>query len=337
MLLLSLPLLTAQSCPSQPSVMIRTPKPGMNVTFEPLYLAFDVTVWADPQTLLVTLNGTDITSEFPFGEPVNGRRPASAVDVFGDGLVLPGQNVLVVATDLGAASATFTAEGDPHADAVTSFTPGPGAGYGQTELPDVVTGGPEGLGLFDGGLDVLALGEGGVIVLEFVDNVVVDYPGPDFTVFENAFYTLVSGTIFSVFAEPALVSVSQNGTDWFDFDACDTAPVAPPYFPGCAGVFPTLADPLDPEAPHPSIPTGTPVEDLIGLSGAQIFVPEGAGGDSFDLADTGLTWARYVRIEDVGPALGQSGTVGFDLDAVTAVSSAPPTDADLDGVPDAAP
>ena len=72
------------------------------------------------------------------------------------------------------------------------------------------------------------------------------------------------------------------------------------------------------------------------MSGAEIFIPEGSGADSFDLADVGLTWAKYVRIEDVGPALGQVGTVGFDLDAVTAVNAAPPTDADLDGIPDAA-
>jgi len=297
----------------------------------------DTTVWADVASFTVVLNGIDITSEFTVGpNGPDGRRNATAVDVWGAGLVLAGSNVLEVSTNLATTSATFSTEGDPHADVVTSFTAGAGAGFGQSGLPSVVTGGPEGLGLFDGGLDVLSLGEGGEIVLEFTDNVIIDYPGPDFTVFENAFYTLVSGTIFSVFAEPGLVSVSQNGVDWFPFGTCATAPVEPPYFPGCAGVFPTLADPFDPAAPHPSIPTTTGVEELIGLSGAQIFVPEGAGGDSFDLADVGLGWAKYVRVKDVGPALGQTGTVGFDLDAVTAVNAAPPTDADGDGIPDAA-
>ena len=90
------------------------------------------------------------------------------------------------------------------------------------------------------------------------------------------------------------------------------------------------------ETEHPSIPTETPITDLIGLSTGELVLPEGSGGDSFDLQDVGLTWARFVRIEDVGPALGQAGTVGFDLDAVTAVNSGVTTDANENGVPDAA-
>jgi hypothetical protein len=333
-LLFVAPLLTAQSCTGLPSTRVLTPKQGLNVTFEPLYLEIDMSVLADANSWRVVLNGVDISSQFQVGPNIGWRRPASAVDVWGDGLVLPGPNLLEVFTSRGHASRSFSTEGDPYADAVTSFVAGPGAGFGSGSLPGIVTGEPDGLGLFEGGLDVLSLGEGGVVVLEFVDNVIVDYPGVDFTVFENPFLLLVSGTTFSVFAEPGQVSVSQNGVDWFDFDACDTAPS--PYFPGCAGVFPTLFDPFDAQSPHPSIPTETPIADLIGLSGPEIFIPEGAGGDSFDLADVGLTWARYVRIEDVGPALGQVGTVGFDLDAVAAVNAAPPTDVDLNGVPDAA-
>ena len=34
---------------------------------------------------------------------------------------------------------------------------------------------------------MLALGSGGEIVIEFADNAVIDGPGPDFLVFENAF------------------------------------------------------------------------------------------------------------------------------------------------------
>ncbi|HEY1087459.1 MAG TPA: cell surface protein, partial [Archangium sp.] len=52
---------------------------------------------------------------------------------------------------------------DPWADRVVRFTPGPGAGFGQDKLPDVVLGPPSGLGDSQGSLDVLALGKGGVI------------------------------------------------------------------------------------------------------------------------------------------------------------------------------
>ena len=172
--------------------------------------------------------------------------------------------------------------------------------------------------------------------LEFVDNVVLDGPGVDFTVFENPFMTTVLGFVGDPFAEPGRVSVSQDGTTWHVFTACETAPLDPPLHPGCAGVFPTLSDPLDPLTPHPSIPTETPITDVIGVPQATVVVPDGSGGDSFDLEDVGLTWARFVRIEDVGPALGQSGTVGFDLDAVAAVNSGVPTDANGNGIPDAA-
>jgi hypothetical protein len=333
--LLAIPLLTAQSCPTREKVSILTPKAGLNVTYEPLFLEVDMTTFADVETFTATLNGVDISDEFTMGTPAAGRQPAIAVAVWGS-VVLPGANVLEISTDWGSASRTFSTEGDPHADVLTSFSAGSGAGFGSGDPDGAVTGEPAGFGLFEGGLEVLSLGEGGEIVVEFVDNVIVDYPGVDFTVFENPFLTLVSGAIFSVFAEPGLVSVSQDGLTWFTFDDCETAPVDGPYYPGCAGVFPTLYDPFDSGTPHPSIPTSTPITDLIGLSGAQIFTPAGAGGDSFDLEDVGLTWARYVRIEDVGPALGTAGTVGFDLDGVTAVNAAPPTDADMDGIPDAA-
>ena len=334
--LLLLPLLSAETCGVQPAIYIATPGRLLGATFEPLLIEVDFWSTQRGKTFKVLLNDVDITAEFEIGPNVGGMTRATAIDVWGDGVVLDGQNELLASIGSAFARRSFLTEGDPHADAVTSFTPGTGAGFGQSELPGIVTGEPQGLGLFQGGLDVLSLGAGGTVVLEFVDNVILDQPGVDFTVFENPFLTLVSGVVNAVFAEPGRVSVSQNGIDWFAFDACETAPLVPPFFPGCAGVFPTLSDPFDPATPHPSIPTETPISDLIGLTLQELVIPEGSGGDSFDLADVGLGWARYVRIEDVGPAFGQAGTVGFDLDAVTAVNAAVPTDADGNGVPDAA-
>ena len=44
--------------------------------------------------------------------------------------------------------------------------------------------------------------------------------------------------------------------------------------------------------------------------------PELAGGDAFDLADIGLSEAKYIRVTDSGT----SGPGGFDLDAISIVN-----------------
>ena len=183
----------------------------------------------------------------------------------------------------------------PYARNVVSFEPGEGAGFGDDELPGVVLGPPDGRGELQGSLDVLSLGKGGSIVLGFGALGIVDGDGPDFVVFENAFWP--SGDPTLVFAEPGEVSVSEDGTDWHAFE-CDAAGDGMGRFAGCAGVTPTLeydvnrAVPLDPTL---------------------------SGGDAFDLADVGLARARFVRITDVSNA-GSTPSAGFDLDAVGIVN-----------------
>ena len=54
-----------------------------------------------------------------------------------------------------------------YASELISFEPGPGAGFGQDQLPGIVLGPPDGRGPDAGGLDVLSLGQGGTIVLGF--------------------------------------------------------------------------------------------------------------------------------------------------------------------------
>ncbi|RDV38982.1 cell surface protein [Bradymonadaceae bacterium TMQ3] len=182
-------------------------------------------------------------------------------------------------------------EGLPYASEVVSFTPGEGAGYGEQALPDVVLGPPQGKGELAASLDVLSLGDGGEIVLGFGDRVIVDGPGADFVVFENPFYA--DGDPEQVFAELGEVSVSEDGETWVHF-ACDSTPDDAPPYTGCAGWTPTQEyDALE----HPTLSL-----DLT-------------GGDGFDLADVGLSRARYVRIRDVW-GVGASPGQGFDLDAV---------------------
>jgi hypothetical protein len=222
------------------------------------------------------------------------------------------------------------AAADPFVDAVVAVTIGTGGGGGSQAN---VLGPPHGAGAFQGSLDTFSLGLGGEITVAFTDNVIVDRPGPDFTVFENAF--LLSGlTTAGPYAEPGQVSVSADGEHWADFPcAMDDAP----YYPGCAGVYPVFATADDPAAAL--VPSTTPIADLIGVPFASFVPPAGSGGDSFDLAAVGIAAARFVRIRGGQQHMGLDGLAGFDLDAIAAVHSvdtAGAADTDGDGIPDAA-
>ena len=178
----------------------------------------------------------------------------------------------------------------------TSFTAGPGQSFGQSKLPDIVLGPPKGLGDAQASLDVASLGNGGTITLGFAPSSIVDGPGPDFIVFENPFY--IGGDSSKPFAELATVEVSEDG---LNFQAFPCTATAAPYG-SCAGWHPVYANPdtndIDPTDPAV------------------------AGGDDFDLADLGVTEARYVRITDRVDLTGLNGV--FDLDAVSIVNAACP-------------
>jgi len=187
-------------------------------------------------------------------------------------------------------------QSDPWADGVAAFTPGDGAGFGQNFFPENVLGPPDP----DPTLsevnptakpqEVLSLGHGGEIILEFSDNVIVDEAGADFTVFENVFLNSFDNN--KPFIEAAFVAVSMDGINFVEFP-WDTTTWA-----GFAGVTPTRdnQNPTDPAV---------------------------SGGDSFDLADVGLPYARFVKLTDIGD-LKQEGDFNgdFDLDAIVAVNSA---------------
>lgn len=198
-----------------------------------------------------------------------------------------------------------TAAADPFADEVISFAPGSGAGFGADQLPGIVLGPPRGGGENEGSLDVVSLGNGGSIVLAFRGGGLCDGPGPDFTVFENAFRVAGGDAIFT---EVGIVAVSADGEHFVEF------PYDVSTFAGLAGRTPVYSNPEN---------------------GIDPLDPAVSGGDSFDLADVGLSTAVYVRITDGGDAIpdlgnrvppGDSG--GFDLDAVASLQAcgeAPPT------------
>jgi len=184
---------------------------------------------------------------------------------------------------------------------VVEVKPGECAGFGVSAMPGVVLGPPEGAGNGQGGLDVLSLGVGGSIVLSFEADPIVDGPGPDFLVFENAFY--VGNDPSRPFAELATVSVSDDGVTFREFPCTAKASDPAPYG-ACAGWRPVRAS---------------------STNGLSPFDPEAGGGDPFDLADLGVSRARFVKIVDRGegtcaaPPAEKLTTAGFDLDAVASI------------------
>lgn len=200
------------------------------------------------------------------GPPTDGGAPAD-VEVRADGRVL----------------------GGPFAARVVSFAAGEGASFGHAAMPDVVLGPPQGAGDLRGSTDVVSLGRGGEIVLAF-EREVVDGPGADFVVFENAF--VVPGVEERYWEELGEVSVSADGATWVAFP-CDPQGARP--HTGCAGWNPVYA--------HPA-------------NGISPLDPRVAGGDPFDLATVGLASARFVRIRDLATQGLMEPATGFDLDAV---------------------
>ena len=183
---------------------------------------------------------------------------------------------------------------EPFASEVISFTPGEGAGFGEDDFPDIVLGAPGPGAEQQPSLDVLTLGTGGEIILGFGDRVIVDGPGPDFSVHENPFWP--GGSQENVFAEFGEVSVSEDGQEWWTYP-CSPVLGQLDTYEGCAGWNPTLPFSVE----------------------SEVFLdPEKTGGDLFDLANSGLSFIRFVRIRDLSEG-GPPPTAGFDLDGVSMI------------------
>lgn len=143
--------------------------------------------------------------------------------------------------------------------------------------------------------DLCSIGVGGEIVVGFKNGEIIDGEGIDFKIFENAFLMYDENRIF---AEPAKIAVSQDGINFIEFPY-DSITLA-----GCAGKTPTIgnADPFDAQG----------------------------GGDGFDLAQIGLSSAKYIKITDISLVVTHDKShkyysadfliSGFDLDAAAAVN-----------------
>lgn len=251
----------------------------------------------------------------------------------------------LAATLVPAAAPAAAGTVDCFADRVVSFASGfadPNAGFRYAELPGIVLGPPGDSLPTQGSTSTVSLGHGGSITLAFTDNAITDGPGPDFIVFENAFFVgstpATPTSTCNVFAEPGKVEVSANGVAWiaYPYDTAmlslvgsqQTACSAIPLLHGLAGLTPTFTG-------NWTLPDDPGVWDPNGIGGVS-----GAGGDAFDLATVGLAQARYVRITDLNLGTGLAGSAeGFDLDAVVALHSLSAGQAghddDGDGLPDA--
>ncbi|MFO0722532.1 MAG: cell surface protein [Myxococcota bacterium] len=196
----------------------------------------------------------------------------------------------------GAGGAGLGSEASIYATRLIDYDPGEGGGFGADRLPGVVLGAPVGRGTNSGSTDVVSLGAGGAIVVGF-DAELVDGPGLDFVVFENAFWA--SGDPSAPFTDLGAVALSTDAQSWHEL-ACDLQGDGHGHYPGCAGWNPVhIYDaarvvPLDPEL---------------------------SGGDAFDLADFGLSRARFVRVRDL-EGKGEAPIRGFDLDAVGLIHAA---------------
>jgi hypothetical protein len=204
---------------------------------------------------------------------------------------------------------------------------------------------------------VVKVGFGGHLVLKFSHKVGDDENNPygvDFIVFGNAFQKIggdtnweyqdpssVTITSDDVFAEPGLVSVSQDGQMWYAYDD--------PNLPKADTFAPTLGRMYDPnnavdaypgwlnwwwaDVTNPTIPLdpNLTAADFIGKTVAEVCTIYGqsAGGTSFDLQDlapqdfaalsvdeqTGRKWIQYVKVEYTGSILYET-----EIDAVADVS-----------------
>ncbi len=205
---------------------------------------------------------------------------------------------------------------------------------------------------------VVKIGFGGHLTLKFSHRVGDDKNNPygvDFIVFGNTFQRIGGGTNWEyqdpaavtiasddVFAEPGLVSVSQDGETWYSFDD--------PNLPRADTFAPTLGRTYDPnstlatysgwenqwwgDVTNPTVPLDPNLTsaDFVGRTVAEMCTIYGqsAGGTGFDLQDlpaadfaaltvdeqTGRRWIQYVKVEYTESILYET-----EIDAVADVSS----------------
>ena len=193
---------------------------------------------------------------------------------------------------------------------VVSFQPG-NTGGGGIFVPTNVLGGPRGAGRGAGSFHVLSLGTGGSVTVGFAESV-VDGPGVDLIVFENAFFTLGTKNTFS---EVAYVEVSSNGVDFLRFPTRFAGIIRTPTITRGSTISPFTYG-AQPAGSYEGMTGAMPVLANVAMNTIDPLDPTVAGGEAFDLADLAqeplvlpgivdLQSTDFVRIVDLG-------NIGYD-------------------------
>lgn len=184
---------------------------------------------------------------------------------------------------------------------------------------------------------ITTFNEGDWAILSFDHQVMDDAANPygiDFIVYGNAFfvgngyvaddtdhgsYTLTGG----IFSEPVLVSVSQDGENWYTYDSGPYGDTLYPTNPwvwdqdlydttgnGWTAQENDYTKPVDPSLTLAELTTGTSADAMALYDGS-------AGGTGFDLAESGYDWIQYVKFEGV------AGICGGEVDAIADVAPVP--------------
>ncbi|WDP90915.1 MAG: hypothetical protein HUN04_14910 [Desulfobacter sp.] len=180
---------------------------------------------------------------------------------------------------------------------------------------------------------ITTFNEGDWATIKF-DHRVEDDPdnpyGLDFIVYGNSFFSgngFVSDTTDhntytlggGLFSEDITISVSQNGTDWYKYENGPTGDGLYPTNPwiwsaelfaetgnGWTDQQNDFTKPVDPSLT---------AADFAGTSADAMALYDGsAGGTGFDLAESGMEWIQYIKIEGAGG----------EIDAVADVAAAAP-------------
>ncbi len=158
--------------------------------------------------------------------------------------------------------------GDPLPAAADQVESAPGADDLPFGDPTYAINGVRGGGTSAGGIDVYALdaqGEGAALIVRWTDRRLLDGPGVDLVVFENAFEVSPGHH----FMDPTLVSVSIDGVTWIDFPA--------------DRIDENRAEPSDDPTHWVGFAGLTPVQLHAEANAVDPFDADAAGGDGFDL------------------------------------------------------
>jgi len=233
-------------------------------------------------------------------------------------------------------SVAVVADGPRCASTVVRYTAGSGAG-GSYQNPASALGPPTrftGVGIEPGAVtpfrpafmpsEIVSIGRGGELVIAFDEPVTNDPSHPfgiDLIVYGNAMcgdLAYPGGVAGWVFQEGGAIDVSIDGVTWFTVPGAIAdgglptlgwSDVAP--YSTAPGAVPT--DPALPIDPHIT------AESIVGLSWPELLAVYGnaAGGTRIDLADAGVTSARFIRIRVAADAASVP-----EVDAVVAVRAA---------------